>query len=285
MKSTIPIVLSLLAVSCTSRENNAREAVTRWVGKEITVPYRRLTVGDESVLLNRYTYSYKIVNYIDSAGCTRCRMKLDLWNAFMSQLDAADADVTLLSIIHSRDNADIRFAIRSSFFNYPVYIDSVNEFGRINNPPCDPMLHTFLLDSEDRIIAIGNPVTNPRVGDLYRSIILGGENIDESRSGDLPVKADMLSRNIGVTHPGQAVTIPYYLTNLSDEEIISDTIVTSCDCTTATLSQPVISSASIATLRVTMTPDSIIGPFQRHVQIYYKGYLTPTTVMLTGYNQ
>ena len=282
MKIPILIVIPLLAASCTSREDSAREVVTRWVDKEIILPYDRFTVGGESVDIDRDLYTYKIVNYIDSAGCTRCRMKLDLWNMFMSRLDADDADVTLLSVIHSDNSDDLRFAIENSGFNYPVAIDPTDEFGKANNPPDDQLLHTFLLDGNDHIIAIGNPVLNPHIGRLYRSVILGDSIYEKSDS--MPVTADMPSRNIGITHPGDTVSVPFYLTNNSDKTIAVDTLVSSCDCTTGCFEHSSISPSCIETLTIYIVSDSINGPFQRQVQIYYKGFPTPTTIQVTGFN-
>lgn len=276
------IALTLVTESCTSRQDTAREIVTQWVDKEIILPYDRFTIGGESVDIDRDLYTYKIVNYIDSAGCTRCRMKLDLWNMFMSRLDADDADVTLLSVIHSDNSDDLRFAIESSGFNYPVAIDPTDEFGNTNNPPDDQLLHTFLLDDNDHIIAIGNPVLNPHIGRLYRSIILG-DNIAREPA-DMPITADMPSRNIGITHPGDTVSVPFYLTNKSDKTVVIDTLVSSCDCTTGNSKHSYIAPSCIETLNVRIVSDSITGPFQRQIQIYYQGYPAPTTIQVTGFN-
>lgn len=272
-----------MIASCNSRHDAAREVVTRWVDKEIILPYDRFTVGSETIDIDRDMYSYKIVNYIDSAGCTRCRMKLDLWNMFMSRLDADDADVTLLSIINSDNSDDIRFAIESSGFNYPVAIDPTDEFGNTNNPPEDQLLHTFLLDSNDHIVAIGNPVLNPHIGRLYRSVILG-DSIAGEPAG-MPVTADMPSRNIGITHPGDTVSVSFYLTNITDKTVAADTIVSSCDCTTGSLKHSSIPPSCIETLTVCIISDSITGPFQRQIHIYYNEYPVPTTIQVTGINK
>ena len=282
MKIPILIVIPLLAASCTSREDSAREVVTKWVDKEIILPYDRFTVGGESVDINRDLYTYKIVNYIDSAGCTRCRMKLDLWNMFMSRLDADDADVTLLSVIHSDNSDDLRFASESSGFNYPVAIDPTDEFGKANNPPDDQLLHTFLLDGNDHIIAIGNPVLNPHIGRLYRSVILGDSIYEKSDS--MPVTADMPSRNIGITHPGDTVFTTFYLTNNTDSIITIEAIATSCDCTVATVIKETIDPGSTQ-LNIMIIPDSIKGYFARDIQVFYKNHSIPSTVRITGFNR
>jgi len=210
-------------------------------------------------------------------------MKLDLWNMFMSRLDVLDADVTLLTIVHSNDNDEIRFILESSSFNYPVFVDSLNTFGQQNNPPNDQLFQTFLLDTDDRVIALGNPVLNQQIEKLYRSIILGNNYIGTDTTTAITV--DMPSRNIGVTHNGETVTTSFYLTNQTGNSVTVDTIVTSCDCTKASIKQPEIAPGTIASLQVTMSADSIPGIFQRQIQVYYRGIATPTIVQITGINR
>ena len=41
--------------------------------------------------------------------------------------------------------------------------------------------HTFLLDKSNKIIAIGNPIHNPKIKELYLKIIQGGEVKPDNR--------------------------------------------------------------------------------------------------------
>lgn len=45
-------------------------------------------------------------------------------------------------------------------FDIPVYIDSEDRFNRLNRFPSDPIFHTFLLDKDNKVAVIGNPVHN-----------------------------------------------------------------------------------------------------------------------------
>lgn len=51
----------------------------------------------------------------------------------------------------------------------------MDAFNKLNKLPPYPMFQTFLLDKNNRVIAIGNPIHNPKVKELYLKIILGDE--------------------------------------------------------------------------------------------------------------
>lgn len=45
----------------------------------------------------------------------------------------------------------------------------------MNNFPSDMSFQTFLLDEDNKVVAIGNPVHNPKVKELYLKIIQEGK--------------------------------------------------------------------------------------------------------------
>ena len=69
---------------------------------------------------------------------------------------------------------DIFYALRNDNFTYPVCLDLGNKFYNANKIPDDMMLQTFLLDKDNKIIALGNPIHNSKIKDLFLNIISGG---------------------------------------------------------------------------------------------------------------
>ena len=56
--------------------------------------------------------------------------------------------------------------------HYQIKIDSTNQFIRQNVIiPSDALFHTFLLDEQNRIIVVGNPLFNDKLWNLYYSEI------------------------------------------------------------------------------------------------------------------
>lgn len=61
--------------------------VEEWQGKEIVFPevMTDFLTGDTIDLTDA---NFTILTYVDSAGCTGCKMRLALWNEFLYSLDS-----------------------------------------------------------------------------------------------------------------------------------------------------------------------------------------------------
>lgn len=65
--------------------------------------------------------------------------------------------------------------LENSYFNHPVCIDEDDAFNRLNHFPSDMSFQTFLLDKDNKVVVIGNPIHNLKLGELYMQIIQGEE--------------------------------------------------------------------------------------------------------------
>ena len=63
--------------------------------------------------------------------------------------------------------------LRDNHFDRFVFIDEMDSLNRMNNYLHEEHLCTFLLDKNDKIIAIGNPILNYNVKKMYLDIISG----------------------------------------------------------------------------------------------------------------
>ena len=84
-------VFSLCFLSCTGnkRRDNIAQVVKEWMGKEIRFP-DGLTcthMGKDTACIDLYSESYKILLYVDSAGCTSCRLNLFDWKSIIKESD------------------------------------------------------------------------------------------------------------------------------------------------------------------------------------------------------
>ena len=86
----------------------------------------------------------------------------------MHEVDSlAKGRVSFLFYFYSERKNELNDIFNRFNFVYPVYWDEKNEFYRLNRFPSDITFQTFLLDKSNKIIAIGNPVHNPKIKDLY----------------------------------------------------------------------------------------------------------------------
>jgi len=67
----------------------------------------------------------------------------------------------------------VRFLLNREDFTYPVFIDETNSIDSLNHFPQQPEFQCFLLDGDNKVVAIGNPASNSRIWELYKEIIYG----------------------------------------------------------------------------------------------------------------
>jgi len=88
---------------------------------------------------------------------------------------------------------------------YPVCFDEKDDFNRLNHFPGEMTFQTFLLDKDNKVVAIGNPVHNPKLKELYLKILTGGK----AEKVEIPmteVSMDVASIDFGSFPHGEAGT-------------------------------------------------------------------------------
>ena len=168
-------VLCLVSCKESEKERIAR-LVNEWEGKEIKFPpHSVFTIqGKDTVTMDYRNAEFKVITYVDSIGCVSCNMQLEVWKWFIKELDSiSNKNIPVMFFIHPEDISYIQDLLRDKKFNYPVCIDLNNEFGNLNEFPNHIMFQTFLLNRENKVIDIGNPVHNLNIWKLYMNTIKG----------------------------------------------------------------------------------------------------------------
>lgn len=173
--SYIIFILFLCVITSCSDKNKEEitQLVIQWQGKEIIIPSNSVFTiqGKDTVDVNLNT-EHKILVYVDSAGCTSCRLQLHKWKEFIAQVDTvAKEPVQFLFYLTPKSVKEARYITRRDDFTYPMCVDINNEINKENNFPKKDMFHTFLLDAENKVQVIGNPIHNSAVRDLYLKTI------------------------------------------------------------------------------------------------------------------
>lgn len=164
------IVLLILFSSCQNKtKNHVIQLVREWEGKEIQFPPNSVFTiqGKDTIEYFGDNSSYKIVTYIDSIGCTSCKLQLQNWKDFILKIASLNHDeVSFLFYFHPKDKSELCLIFRRDSFEYPICLDENDSFNKLNHFPMDMTFQTFLLDKENKVLAIGNPVHNPKVKEL-----------------------------------------------------------------------------------------------------------------------
>lgn len=267
--------MTVLFFSCQNQNNALKDLMD----KQIMFPNHLLfTVNcTDTIDVDLCSYRYKIILYIDSVGCTSCKMQLRYYTEFINKLPK---EVPLFIIVHPRRLQDVYYSIKKDSFSFPLCIDCTDDFNRLNNLPNDDRLRCFLLDSTNRVVLIGNPILNQRIKDLYIKTIT--ERLGTNYSATALTKVDSDNEiNLGTFSQSESKSADFVLPNNTKSVIQIDTVFTSCECTTASIDKMIINPDDKATLNVAYTPDGT-GDFLREVYVKIRGEDKPKTFIIRG---
>ena len=227
------ILLFLFSCQKTPQEH-ITQLVEEWQGKEVRFPETPVFTRQlsDTVDYRIPETEYKVLVYVDSIGCTSCKLQLPKWKEFIAYVDSVSGgQVPFLLFFQSKDNKELRYILKRDNFRLPVCVDSQNEFGKLNRFPSELMFQTFLLDKDNRVKVIGNPIHNLSVKELYLKEIAG---IKETETLALTqLVPDREEYDMGIVAENETKKQKVLLKNTGDVPFVIKGITTSCDCTTA----------------------------------------------------
>jgi hypothetical protein len=230
MKKYILLFILLNATfACTSKREWTGKTVifTHNIGGTGTLPEWRIDEV-EQVMINNIAKEYKILVCIDSAEYHKFR--LDKWKIYMEKLYPR---VNFFFVFQSgrfhlvKAYGFVSNLQKKHLFKHPMYVDELGDFYRVNHLSDNPALRCFLLDNDNKILAVGNPVDNSKIRKLYEKIINGEE------SGPLPVTAmefeprEIELKNLQV---GKTSDTVFTLKNVGTHPLTIQRIDTACCC-------------------------------------------------------
>ena len=224
-------VLCLVSCKESEKERIAR-LVNEWEGKEIKFPpHSVFTIqGKDTVTMDYRNAEFKVITYVDSIGCTSCKLQLHRWKELIAEMDSVTSGtVPFLFYFHPKDMKELRYLTRRDNFTYPVCFDEDDEFNSLNRFPSEMTFQTFLLDKENRVIGMGNPVHNPKVKELYLMKITGEKQQEEApltEIGTFEIEFDF-----GTFPMAEKQEHVFRLKNEGDKLLVIHDVVTSCGCT------------------------------------------------------
>jgi hypothetical protein len=189
MRTHLLIITILIAAcfsSCKNRQkSDAVKIVTEWTGKEVKFPQGIpcTSMGEDITCPDLYNDNYRIMLYVDSMGCTSCRLKLSAWKKIIEESDTAftrKPEFVFFFRPKKADERELAFIFRQNGFHHPVFVDRENEIGKLNSFSSKPEHQCFLLDRDNRVIIVGNPSLNPGIWALFKKTITERENNKQS---------------------------------------------------------------------------------------------------------
>ena len=279
MRVSLFFLSFLFLFSCQEkRKEYLAHLVQEWQGKEIIFPenpvFTRLV--KDTVDYRIPMSDYKVVTYIDSIGCVSCKLQLSKWKEFIAQVDSVSGNtIPFLFFFQSKDKGDLRRILHRDNFSLPVCIDMEDSFNKLNHFPSEMMFQTFLLNKDNKVVVIGNPIHNLAVRDLYLKEIAGIENI---KLPETTLVTNQEEYDMGTVGENETKAQQVILRNNGTEIFKLKGITTSCECTTTKQEWTEIAPGETATLTVYYKAEEP-GDFYRTVTIY--GNIPGESLMLS----
>lgn len=170
------LVCGLCNIGC-ERKSNIKNDVVRLESRSIEIPteYMMCIEGTSDSFFVK-SDALKWIVYLDSANCSSCSLRsLYIWHNFLDKIEKYREDIGVFFIVHpsvTEDVGSLYLTAKGLHFPVPIYLDTLNCFIK-DNPhiPSNPLMHTFLLDENNRVILVGNPMQRPRIEDLFWSMV------------------------------------------------------------------------------------------------------------------
>ena len=273
----------MLASCQESKEEAMLRLVNEWNGKEIKFPsHSTFTVlGKDTVDFSFADADYKVLTYIDSVGCASCKLQLPRWKEWVHEVDSfTGGKVPFIFYFHPKDMKELRYLTRRDGFSYPVCFDEKDELNRLNRFPTEMTFQTFLLDRDNRVVAIGNPVHNPKVKDLYLSLMTGKET-SKTTGTTTTVAVNQTTIDFGSFQKTEKQERSFVLTNTGNQLLVIQDVTTSCGCTKVEYSKEPVRPSGTLELKVIYEAEQA-EHFNKAITVYCNAENSPLRLTVKG---
>lgn len=270
MKKQLYILLLLFLLTACKENNKEKFAllVQEWQGKEIVFPQNMAFTRfvTEPVDYRIPDAEYKVLIYVDSTGCTSCKLQLPKWKELIAHVDSAtNGNIPFIFVFQSKDDKELRYILKRDNFARPVCIDRDSRLDKLNKFPQDITFQTFLLDKDNKVKVIGNPVHNLAVRDLYLKQITGIQYQEALPKTTL--ETERAEYDLGTVREGTTKKQTVTVRNTGTSVFKLKGFTTSCDCTEAIADWKELQPGESGTVTVSYEAEQP-GDFYRTVEIY-----------------
>lgn len=285
MKNTcLYFLLFISFYSCQNlKDKEFRNVIMEWSNKKIFLPDSLYMINNHEIVGTKIQKGkYTILSYIDSTGCTPCKLHLSKWKDFISEMQQVSMDsVFVMLIVNDGSFETVDYISTWDKFSHSIYVDVNDSLNNLNHFPMDERFQTFLLDKNNKVLAIGNPIHNPKVKELYMKIILGDKA--PKPKNEIKTTAAMGTSFIDLKEfdwkEEQKAT--FKLKNTGAQPLVILDVTTSCGCISAKFPKEPVAAGKETEITVVYKADKP-EHFNKTVTVYCNAEDSPFTVKVAG---
>ncbi|MDE6158924.1 MAG: hypothetical protein K2F69_02330 [Bacteroidaceae bacterium] len=117
--------------------------------------------------------AYKLVIYIDSASCSPCFIShMYDYEETVAELDSVGIRTVFIFEPQEEKEEDVKTLLDRQAYPFLSVVVRNGSFSSANpHLPSSPLLHSFLLNKENKVIVVGNPARNDKVKELMLNTV------------------------------------------------------------------------------------------------------------------
>ena len=256
----LDLIILLLTIFLSACQDKQKEIITllvkEWQGKQILFPENMVFTRFASDTTNFVipTSDYKVLVFVDSIGCTSCKLQLSRWKEFIRYTDSiSQKNIPFLFFFQFDDQWEIHSLLIRENFDKPICLDRSDSLNQLNHFPKDIRFQVFLLDKNNKVVVIGNPVHNPNVKELYLEEISRKQPVAPIQTTVKVEKESLLLETIPL---GKSKDTLFKLVNTGDQPLVIIDVTTTCGCAQTLFDKHPVQPGESLHIKVEVTPEN-----------------------------
>lgn len=256
----LDLIILLLTIFLSACQDKQKEIITllvkEWQGKQILFPENMVFTRFASDTTNFVipTSDYKVLVFVDSIGCTSCKLQLSRWKEFIRYTDSiSQKNIPFLFFFQFDDQWEIHSLLIRENFDKPICLDRSDSLNQLNHFPKDIRFQVFLLDKNNKVVVIGNPVHNPNVKELYLEEIGRKQPVAPIQTTVKVEKESLLLETIPL---GKSKDTLFTLVNTGDQPLVIIDVTTTCGCAQTLFDKHPVQPGESLHIKVEVTPEN-----------------------------
>ena len=256
----LDLIILLLTIFLSACQDKQKEIITllvkEWQGKQILFPENMVFTRFASDTTNFVipTSDYKVLVFVDSIGCTSCKLQLSRWKEFIRSTDSiSQKNIPFLFFFQFDDQWEIHSLLIRENFDKPICLDRSDSLNQLNHFPKDIRFQVFLLDKNNKVVVIGNPVHNPIVKELYLEEISRKQPVAPIQTTVKVEKESLLLETIPL---GKSKDTLFKLVNTGDQPLVIIDVTTTCGCAQTLFDKHPVQPGESLHIKVGVTPEN-----------------------------
>ena len=256
----LDLIILLLTIFLSACQDKQKEIITllvkEWQGKQILFPENMVFTRFASDTTNFVipTSDYKVLVFVDSIGCTSCKLQLSRWKEFIRYTDSiSQKNIPFLFFFQFDYQWEIHSLLIRENFDKPICLDRSDSLNQLNHFPKDIRFQVFLLDKNNKVVVIGNPVHNPNVKELYLEEIGRKQPVAPIQTTVKVEKESLLLETIPL---GKSKDTLFTLVNTGDQPLVIIDVTTTCGCAQTLFDKHPVQPGESLHIKVGVTPEN-----------------------------